>query len=315
MNLDWTLNDIPDLTGKTAIVTGGNSGIGYCTVLELAKKGATVVIATRNKIRGESAVNLMKSVYAAAKVYSEVLDLSDLSSIESFATKFLAEHPVLDILVNNAGVMSIPKRTVTRNGFEMQVGVNHLGHFALTARLFPALKASRDARIVTVSSIAARSPENIDDYMSEKEYKSMAAYRKSKISNLLFALELARRLQNTGIRSIAVHPSLSATNLFKTDAVPFGNLLKILLRTFALSPERGAMPSLFAATSPDAQSGGFYAPVRFKGKSRLVRTEKPFGISEDENIAKALWSQSETLTGTAFEAIYMLAVKNEADDP
>ena len=301
MNLKWTLNDIPDLAGKTAIVTGGNSGIGYCTGLELAKKGAAVVIATRNKARGESAVNLMKSAYAAAKVQSEVLDLSDLSSVADFAAKFLAEHPVLDILVNNAGVMAIPKREVTRNGFEMQVGTNHLGHFALTTRLLPALKASKDGRVVTVSSMAAKSPENIDDYMSEKDYKPMAAYGKSKISNLLFSLELARRLQNTGIRSIAVHPSLSATNLFKTDSVPLENLLKILLRTFALSPKQGAMPSLFAATSPDAQSGGFYAPVRFKGKNILVRTEKPFGISEDGNIAKTLWKQSEIWTGTAFE--------------
>ncbi len=297
MIMDWTLGNILDLTGKTAIVTGGNSGIGYSTARELARSGASVVIATRSKSRGEAAATRIKMECPAAKVKSEVLDLADLSSVEAFAVRFMAAHPVLDILVNNAGVMAIPKREVTRNGFEMQVGTNHIGHFALTARLMPALMSSRDARVVTVSSMAARSPENINDYMSEKEYKPMAAYGKSKISNLLFAMELSRRLQKTGIRSIAVHPSVSATDLFKTDSVPLGGMLKALLKAFALSPEQGAMPTLFAATSPEAQNGAFYAPVRFKGKDKLVRTEKPFGISEDRNAAKTLWSQSEGWTG------------------
>jgi NAD(P)-dependent dehydrogenase (short-subunit alcohol dehydrogenase family) len=303
MILNWTLNDMPDLAGKTAVVTGGNSGIGYSTGLELARKGATVVIAARNKSRGESAVKRIKSSYPAAKAESEILDLSDLSSVDAFAGRFLARHPVLDILVNNAGVMSLPKREVTRDGFEMQVGTNHLGHFALTARLLPALKASADARVVTVSSMAAKSPENIDDYMSEASYKPIAAYGKSKVSNLLFANELARRMQKTRIRSISVHPSVSATNLFKTDGVPLGGLLKVLLRIFALSPERGAMPTLYAATSPGARTGAFYAPALFKGKGRRVRTEKPFGISEDRKIAAELWSQSEIWTGLRFDPV------------
>ena len=297
MIMNWTLKNMPDLTGKTAIVTGGNSGIGYSTALELARNGACVVIATRSKVRGEAAVTRIKTAYPAAKVQAEVLDLADLSSVEAFAVRFMVAHPVLDILVNNAGVMAIPKREVTRNGFEMQVGVNHLGHFALTALLMTALKSSKDGRVVTVSSMAAKSPENIDDYMSEKEYKPMAAYGKSKISNLLFSMELSRLLQETKIKSIAVHPSLSATDLFKTDSIPLGIMLKFLLKAFALSAEQGAMPTLFAATSPEAQNGAFYAPVRFKGKDKLVRTEKPFGISEDWNAAKTLWSQSEAWTG------------------
>lgn len=301
MIMNWTLKDMPDLAGKTAIVTGGNSGIGYNTALELARKGATVVIATRDKARGEAAANRIRSVHAAAKVETGVLDLSDLSSVKAFSKRFLAGHPVLDILVNNAGVMSLPKREITRDGFEMQVGINHLGHFALTARMLPALMASKGARVVTVSSMAAKSPVNIDDYMSEIEYKPITAYGKSKISNLLFANELSRRLQKTGIMSIAVHPSVSATNLFKTDAVPMGGLLKILIKAFALSPERGAMPTLYAATSPEAQTGAFYAPALFKGKGRRVRTEKPFGISEDRVAAGELWNKSERMTGLSFE--------------
>lgn len=146
MIMNWTLKDMPDLAGKTAIVTGGNSGIGYNTALELARKGATVVIATRDKARGEAAANRIRSVHAAAKVETGVLDLSDLSSVKAFSKRFLAGHPVLDILVNNAGVISLPKREITRDGFEMQVGINHLGHFALTARMLPALMASKGAR-------------------------------------------------------------------------------------------------------------------------------------------------------------------------
>ncbi len=297
MRMNWNLQDIPDLTGKTAIVTGGNSGIGYHTVLELARKGASVLMAVRSPERGNAALKQMQVLVPKADVRVVLLDLADLASIRAFATAFLAEEKPLDILVNNAGVMAIPKRKTTKDGFEMQVGTNHLGHFALTGLLLPALKNAAAARVVTVSSLAARSAPNLDDYMGETQYEPMAAYAKSKVSNLFFAYELARRSNETSIRSIAVHPSVSATNLFNKKSKFVNGMLKATLGLLALPAAQGALPTLFAATSPLAQSGGFYAPVWRRHQAHPVIDVQPFGISGDHEIAEMLWEKSEKLTG------------------
>lgn len=297
MRMKWNLHDIPDLTGKTAIVTGGNSGIGYHTVLELARKGAGVWMAVRSLERGNAAWKQIQALVPNAEVRVVELDLSDLDSVRAFAAAFLAENRTLDILVNNAGVMALPKRKTTPDGFEMQVGTNHLGHFALTGLLLPALKTASTARVVTVSSLAAKSVRGLEDYMGEATYTPMDAYAKSKVSNLLFAFELARRYRNSSIQSIAVHPSVSATNLFKTGSGLLEKLLPVLLGLFALPAGQGALPTLFAATSPLAQSGGFYAPVWRRSPVFPVLEVKPFGISGDPHVAATLWEKSEAWTG------------------
>lgn len=288
---------MPDLTGKTAIVTGGNSGIGYHTVLELARKGAIVWMAVRSLERGNAAWKQIQALVPNAEVRVVELDLSNQDSVRAFATAFLAENRTLDILVNNAGVMALPKREITPDGFEMQVGTNHLGHFALTGLLLPALKTASAGRVVTVSSLAAKSARKLDDYMSEAAYAPMDAYAKSKVSNLLFAFELARRCRNTTIHSIAVHPSVSATNLFKTGSGPLKALLPALIGRFALPAGQGALPTLFAATSPLAKTGGFYAPVWRRNPAFPVLEVKPFGISGDPHVAATLWEKSEAWTG------------------
>ena len=297
MQMKWNLHDIPDLTGKTAIVTGGNSGIGYHTVLELARKGASVWMAVRSLERGNASLKQIQALVPNAEVQVVELDLSDLASIRAFAAAFLAENRPLDILVNNAGVMAIPKRETTSDGFEMQVGTNHLGHFALTGLLLPALKSAPAARVVTVSSLAAKSARKLDDFMSETAYAPMDAYAKSKVSNLLFAFELARRFRDTSIQSIAVHPSVSATNLFKTGSGLLKALLPALISRCALPAGKGALPTLFAATSPLAKSGGFYAPVWRRNPAYPVLEEKPFGLSADTGLAASLWEKSEAWTG------------------
>ena len=297
MQMKWKLHDIPDLTGKTAIVTGGNSGIGYHTVLELARKGAGVWMAVRSLERGNAALKQIQVLVPNAEVRVVELDLSDLDSVRAFAAAFLAENRTLDILVNNAGVMALPKRETTPDGFEMQVGTNHLGHFALTGLLLPALKTASTSRVVTVSSLAAKSVRKLEDYMAEAAYAPMDAYAKSKVSNLLFAFELARRCHNSSIQSIAVHPSVSATNLFKTGSGLLKKLLPVLLGLFALPAGQGALPTLFAATSPLAQSGGFYAPVWRRSPAFPVLEVKPFGISGDPHVAATLWEKSEAWTG------------------
>jgi NAD(P)-dependent dehydrogenase (short-subunit alcohol dehydrogenase family) len=302
MQMKWNLHDIPDLTGKTAIVTGGNSGIGYHTVLELARKGASVWMAVRSLERGNASLKQIQALVPNAEVRVVELDLSDLASIRAFAAAFLAENRPLDILVNNAGVMAIPKRETTPDGFEMQVGTNHLGHFALTGLLVPALKTASSARVVTVSSLAAKSVRSLDDYMGEQRYAPFDSYAKSKVSNLLFAFEMARRFRNTSIQSIAVHPSVSATNLFKTGSGLMKKLLPALLGRFALPAGQGALPTLFAATSPLARSGGFYAPVYKRNPPFPVLEVKPFGISEDPHLAATLWEKTEAWTGVSVQA-------------
>jgi NAD(P)-dependent dehydrogenase (short-subunit alcohol dehydrogenase family) len=290
----WTTEQIPRLTGTTAIVTGANSGIGYFTALALARAGADVVIGCRDPARGDAAARDLQSA-SGGRVTQLPLDLADLSSVRTFVDRFLSDHPRLDLLVNNAGVMALPRRETTVDGFERQFGTNHLGHFALTGLLWPALRRSPAARVVTVSSLMAWSARlDLDDLQSERRYRPMDAYSRTKLANLHFMLGLARRAEATDIRSIAAHPGMAATNLQR-------HAFDRLVRIIGQSAAAGALPSLYAATAPDARAGGFYGP-RWFGAFGAPTTAWIPGHARDERIAARLWDQSEQLTGVRFPA-------------
>ncbi|TDD81589.1 oxidoreductase, partial [Actinomadura rubrisoli] len=258
--MGWTADDIPDLRGRRAIVTGANSGIGYHTALQLARHGASVVLACRSAERGQAAFDRMKTAAPAADLTLGALDLADLASVRAFAARH-GEDP-LAILVNNAGVMALPRRT-TADGFEMQFGTNHLGHFALTGLLLPALRAAPSARVVTVTSGAAWAGRlRFDDLQGERRYRKWAAYGQAKLANLLFTKELARRAPD--LASVAAHPGYAATNLQVAGPRMQGSALlergAALTNLVAQPAASGALPSLYAATSPHVQNGACYAP-------------------------------------------------------
>ena len=307
----WTERDIPDLGGRTAVVTGANSGLGYQTSLQLAAHGATVVLACRDRGRGEDALARIRAEVPAADVELAELDLADLASVRRFAATRLERSPaVLDILVNNAGIMAIPRRT-TADGFEMQLGTNFLGHFALTGLLLPALLAGTRPRVVTLSSIAAL-PGRIrfDNLEGTRHYQRWLAYSQSKLADLLFALELAERIDTAGIDllSAAAHPGYAATNLQTAAPRMEGNRIAELVmsaanRVLAQSDSRGALPSLYAATAPDVVNGGFYGPDGPFGLRGTPRRQRPFHAARDRSTARRLWDVAESLTGVAFDSL------------
>jgi len=304
----WTPLDMPDLTGRAAVVTGANSGIGLQTARQLAAHGADVTLAVRDEERGASAAAQISAWAPGAVVTVAQLDLADLSSVRAFANRWSQAYPDgLDLLINNAGIMATPRR-VTPDGFESQLATNHLGHFALTALLLPALVARPRSRVVTVSSQVHRMGKiHFDDLMGERRYFAWGAYAQSKLANLLFTRELQRRLDVLGIplRAMASHPGYAATNLqsagprmrnrgWMERATDFGNQL------FAQSAEMGALPSLFAATAPDLP-GGAYAgpsgPFEQHGYPVLVGRSK---AAMNDAVARRLWAVSEELTGVRF---------------
>ncbi len=294
----WTAADIPDLTGKTAIVTGANSGIGYETALALAGKGARVVLACRNQTTGEDAVTRIRTAHPKTGDASFAhLDLGDLASVRSFAAEMATAHPVIDILCNNAGVMMCP-RGHTADGFETQLGTNHLGHFALTGLLFDQLSQSPSARVVTVASVYHRRGRiDFDNLNSEKRYSKTRAYAQSKIANLLFTFELQRRCAATGkpIIAVAAHPGWTATNLQQNAA-----LFRVLNPVFAQQPWSGARPTLYAATAPDVRGGEYFGPDRrfelIGGPTRVKAVKR----AHDEQVASRLWQISAELTGVSY---------------
>jgi len=308
----WTAADIPDQSGVTAIVTGGNSGIGYITALDLARKGARAILACRSLPKAEAAAKQIREEVPGAAVEARVLDLASQASIHTFAQNYLASRQPLHLLINNAGVMDIPKRTETPEGFEMQFGTNVLGHFALTGLLLPALvstapTAAKPPRIVTLSSIKHKVGKiYLDDLQLERSYGPGKAYGQSKLGDLMFALELDRRLRakNIPILSIAAHPGIAETNLFIRDAVAWqrpmrvlsGKIISILLNT----TERGALPTLYAATDPAAVSGGYYGPQGLFDARGYPGPAKIAPQAKDQAIAAALWQKCETLTGVSF---------------
>ena len=291
----WTTDDIPDQTGRTAVVTGANSGIGLIAARELAAKGAKVVLACRDTGKGEQAARGMTGDVSVSKI-----DLGDLASVKAFADRFTAEHDGLDLLINNAGLMAPPRRE-TADGFESQLGTNHLGHFALTGHLLPTLRGRDDARVVTVSSSAHRMGKiTFDDLQRERRYFRWTAYGQSKLANLLFALELDRRLQAAGtpIKALACHPGYAHTNL-QHAAPPLLDriFMEPLNRFVAQSPEMGALPTLYAATDPDVPGGLFIGPDGAGGMRGYPRPEKPSDAALDKDTARRLWEVSERLTG------------------
>jgi NAD(P)-dependent dehydrogenase (short-subunit alcohol dehydrogenase family) len=303
---NWTASDIPPQHDRTAVVTG-TGGLGLEDAIALAGAGATVIIAGRDPAKGAKAVARAREVAPMAAVRFETLDLANLNSVAAFGSRLRNALSSLDILINNAGVMTPPKRRTTDDGFELQFGTNHLGHFALTAQLLPLLRRGTNPRVVTLSSIAARNGAiDFDDLQAEREYKPSTVYAQSKLACLMFALELQRRSHAAGWRvaSMAAHPGVSRTDLLTNGAGPLnGPALVRRLLPFMFQPvAQGALPTLFAATSPDAQGGAYYGPSRLsetRGGPGLAKVPTP---ASDHLAAARLWDVSESLIGSPFTA-------------
>ena len=304
----WSARDIPSQAGRVAVVTGANSGLGLVTARELARAGARVVMGCRDAGRGEAARALVVEQVPDANVDVRRLDLASLSSIREFADNLHADVPDVDLLVNNAGVMAIP-RQLTEDGFEMQLGTNHLGHFALTGMMLASMVHRAGSRVVTVSSTAHKPGRiDFDDLMSERSYGKWTAYYQSKLANLLFAYELQRRLDAAGLPtvSVAAHPGYSATNLQHVGPRMEGSRLSALLMSFgntlfAQSDEMGALPQLYAATAPDVRGGEYFGPdgiAESRGHPKRVDSTK---ASKDTEAARRLWEVSEELTGVRYD--------------
>ncbi|MFE6489570.1 oxidoreductase [Streptomyces sp. NPDC057757] len=299
----WTPDSIPDQTGRTALITGGNSGIGLETARVLAAHGARIILAGRSRANLDRAVRQVLAVATTAETDTLVVDLSDLASIRDAASR-IAETETIDLLFNNAGVMNLPTRQSTRDGFEMTFGTNHLGHFAFDAQLWPAVLRSPAPRVVTVSAIAARWPMGrLQDLMSEKRYSGMGAYAKSKRANIVYTLELARRGADTSLKALAVHPGAAMTNLQQHGN---GALAKVFTpiaeRLLMGSSEGAAWPSLYAATAAEVTSGQFIGP---SGRDQTSGTPKPAKLprgADDLEQGARLWTESERLTGVTFKA-------------
>lgn len=304
----WTADAMSDLTGKVAVVTGANSGLGYETALALARKGATVVVASRDAAKGQVAVKQIQTADASAKVLFMQLDLANLDAIRRFAEAFAQQFTTLDLLINNAGVMHLPYRE-TANGFEMQFGTNHLGHFALTGRLLPLVLRTPQARVVTVSSGLHRSGHiQFDDLNGKAKYNEFRAYSQSKLANLLFTYELQRKFHAHGSDAMATaaHPGYSATNLQFGAARMTGSILRermmqVANGVLAQSAAMGALPTLFAATSPSLHGGEYIGPGGFQEMRGYPVVVKSNAESYDEQVARRLWAVSEELTGVRYE--------------
>ncbi|MBE1551338.1 NAD(P)-dependent dehydrogenase (short-subunit alcohol dehydrogenase family) [Mycobacterium sp. OAS707] len=301
MSSKWTAADVPDQTGRVAIVTGANSGLGFDTAAVLAGKGAHVVLAVRNLAKGNEAADRIRSKNPNAEVSLQELDLTSLDSIRNAADQLRADYPLIDLLINNAGVMYVPTRETTKDGFEMQFGTNHLGAFALTGQLLDNLLPVEGSRVIAVSSVGHRILARIhfDDLQLERRYNRVEAYGQSKLANLLFTYELQRRLAAKGTPTIAAvaHPGLSDTELMRhlpSFIPPF------LWRSFMQPAAMGALPILRVATDPDVQGGQYYGPDGIgetRGHPKLVESS---GQSHDEDLQRRLWTVSEELTGVTF---------------
>jgi len=294
----WTSTDIPDQTGRTAVITGANTGLGYETAHALAGRGARLVLAVRNLDKGKAAADLIGRRYPGADVTVQELDLTSLDSVRAAADQLRAGHDSIDLLINNAGVMMTPKQT-TQDGFELQFGTNHLGHFAFTGLLMDRLLASQGSRVVTVSSNGHRfGGVRFDDLQSERSYSRVGAYGQSKLANLLFTYELQRRLEQakTGTIAVAAHPGASSSELGRYAPGAVRRISPLLEQ----SAEMGALPTLRAAADPTVRGGQYYGPSGFlqlRGYPKLVSSNAK---SHDVAVQKRLWAVSEALTGVVF---------------
>lgn len=300
----WTAGYIPPQRGRKAVITG-TGGLGFEVALVLARAGAEVILAGRNAQKGAEAVGQVRLAAPNADIRFEQLDLASLASVADFATRLQRQTDGLDLLINNAAIMDPPVRQVTEDGFEMQMGTNYLGHFALTAHLLPLLRKGKETRIVNVSSIAARSGKiNFEDLQSEQSYSPREVYSQSKLASLMFALELHERswTEGWGISSIAAHPGISRTQLLH-NAPGRGSLASNLrsMLWFLFQPaEQGALPTLFAATAPEATSGAYYGPDKLSETRGYPAPAKIPPQALDAAACKRLWETSEKLTGLSF---------------
>lgn len=301
----WTAADIPSQTGRRALVTGANSGIGFHTALELARHGAEVIIPARTEAKANDAAKRILREVPSAKLLPEILDLADLASIHALAKRLIARFPgaSLDLLINNAGVMALPTREVTCDGFERQFGTNYLGPFALTALLFSSIKPLPGSRIITVASAASNQGKiTFDNLQSECAYTPMGTYAQSKLADLMFTLELQHRLTRakSPIISAASHPGYTITNL-QGDHLSFGlKLIGAIMKPLAQNAAQGALPTLYAATKATVLPGGYYGP---NGIIEIRGTPAPAKIptqAQDSAVACQLWEVSERLTAVAF---------------
>jgi NAD(P)-dependent dehydrogenase (short-subunit alcohol dehydrogenase family) len=299
MSKDWTQNDIPDQVGRLAVVTGANSGIGLETARELARRGAQVVLACRSQARADEAIAEIRSDVPDAQIDFMALDLADLEQVRAFAASVHERFDRLDLLINNAGVM-IPPASKTKQGFELQFGVNHIGHFALTGLLLDLLVATRDARIINVSSTAHRMGKiHFDDLdFDARGYNASAAYGQSKLANLLFSSELAHRLKEVGagVLVASAHPGWTQTNLQQNS-----NIFQFLNPFLGMQPIGGALPTLRAATAPGVEAGDYFGPSRFfemwGPPTKVGRTK----AAKSRADAERLWEVSEERSGVTFE--------------
>lgn len=303
---NWTQNDIPDLTGKVIVVTGANSGLGFESSRVMAEKGGTVVMTARNMQKGEKARAEILQAHPAASIDLIQLDVGSLASVREFVAAFKAKYDRLDILLNNAGVMAIP-RQLTPDGFEMQLGVNHLGHFALTGLLLDVIIRTPGARIHNVSSSANYTGSiNFDDLMGEQEYSRWAAYGQSKLANVFFTFELQKRLTAAGFDTIAntSHPGLVIGNLQANSVEQSGTsleglLYRVIQPILAQDIEMGILPMLYGMTAEDAQGGVFYGPRTFNLRGYPAE-KKPNKAAFDAAALKRFWDISEQLTGVTY---------------
>jgi NAD(P)-dependent dehydrogenase (short-subunit alcohol dehydrogenase family) len=298
----WSIKDMPSQQGKLAVVTGANSGLGYETALALASAGAEVIVAARSADKGHQAVARICARVPSANVRFDALDLASLASVAAFSRGLVAAEKPLDLLINNAGVMALAKRQLTVDGFEMQFGTNYLGHYALTAQLLPLLRRAPAPRVVNLSSIAHRTGRiDFDDLQGERRYKPWKAYQQSKLAMLMFALELQRRsdAHRWGLMSNAAHPGFARTQLMANG--PGDNLLATLVMPLVShSAAAGALPTLYAATSPDAKPSGYYGPNGIFELKGAVAPSKIMPQALDRAVASRLWDVSAKLTGVTF---------------
>ncbi|NJN19279.1 MAG: SDR family oxidoreductase [Oscillochloris sp.] len=307
---NWTVEHIPSQNGKLALITGANSGIGYEAALALAAKGAQVILAVRNQEKGHAAAAQIGAAHPQAQVEVMGLDLANLAAVRSFAETFLARKQPLSLLINNAGVMALPFRR-TADGFEMQFGTNHLGHFALTGLLLPAILDARAARVVTVSSGAHTAGTiDFDNFDGSRGYQRWTAYCQSKLANLLFAYELQRRFAVSGANAISVgcHPGFAATNLQSAGAIMDGNTLAVSLMNglnslVAQSAAMGALPTLYAATAPDIVGGDYIGPNGLMNMRGHPTRHPSSARSHDPILATRLWQVSAELAGVRYEQL------------